>query len=415
MPAIPAPLPPDEQVRLAALKRYHILDTPDEAVFDDFTRLASYICGTPVSAVTFVDETRQWFKSRVGFERKSGTREEAFCAHAILGTELMVVPDALADPRFATNPFVASAPHIRFYAGAPLITPEGQALGTLCVLDLQPRDLTREQRDALKTLSRHVIAQLELRRRSTDLLTALERMQDLDRLKSEFITMASHELRTPLTSIRGGLQLLAAEGPALNDDRTALVAGALRNTERLIRMTNDILDLSRLDTGGLQLRLAPCRVEDVIGAACDATEHLAGAAGRVRTTVAPALPTIQADTDRLVQALVNLISNAIKYTPAGTPIEIEAERDRDTLVVRVSDRGPGLSQEELGQLFQPFHQLERSQGSGGTGLGLVITRGVVEQHGGTLSVTSKAGCGTVYTITLPLTGPSSGPLPGPSR
>ena len=153
---------PDEPERVEALQRYEILDTPSEQAFDDLTLLAAHICATPIAMVSLVDSNRQWFKSRVGIELTQTPRDVAFCVHAIAGNETMIVPDALADDRFARNPLVLDDPQIRFYAGSPLCISEGQAMGTLCVIDRVPRNLTRGQQDALEALSRQVIAQMEL-------------------------------------------------------------------------------------------------------------------------------------------------------------------------------------------------------------------------------------------------------------
>jgi GAF domain-containing protein len=174
-----APLPASEAARLEALRRYQVLDTAPEKSFDDIARLASFICGTPVSLITLLDETRQWFKAKVGVEISEMGLDNAFCAYAIQQEELMIVEDARLDERFASNPLVTAEPHVRFYAGAPLITPDGQALGSLCVLDREPRKMSDGQKSALAALGKLVINQLELRRVSAGLSDALARVHTL--------------------------------------------------------------------------------------------------------------------------------------------------------------------------------------------------------------------------------------------
>ncbi|OLB89230.1 MAG: hypothetical protein AUI12_02895 [Acidobacteria bacterium 13_2_20CM_2_57_6] len=174
--------PVNEAGRIAALEKYAILDTDPEQSFDDLALLASFICKTPIALISLVDENRQWFKSRVGLDASETSRDIAFCSTAILQNDVFVVPDALADDRFRDNPLVVSDPHIRFYAGAPLINEDGYALGTLCVVDRAPRELAPEQKEALKALSRLVLAQLEFRR---NLLLLKETLTDRTREEHE--------------------------------------------------------------------------------------------------------------------------------------------------------------------------------------------------------------------------------------
>ncbi len=167
-----APVPPNETKRLKVLWQYEVLDTVPEEVFDDLTDLAAHICETPIALISLVDEDRQWFKSRLGLSLSETSRDISFCAHAITTDGLLIVPDATKDKRFKDNPLVTGGQKIRFYAGAPLITPDGHALGTLCVLDKKPRALRLEQQQALRVLAHHVMTQLELRRHARELAQA---------------------------------------------------------------------------------------------------------------------------------------------------------------------------------------------------------------------------------------------------
>jgi anti-sigma regulatory factor (Ser/Thr protein kinase) len=187
----------NEAERLAALRRYRILDTDPEQAFDDLALLASQICGTPIALITLVDADRQWFKARVGVSTTETSRSISFCAHAMQHEGLFVVPDVLEDRDFRDNPMVTGDPHIRFYAGAPLVTHDGYALGTLCVVDRVPRTLTREQSEALQALKRQAEAQIELRGNLIELKRALGERDRAEEAQERLIA----QLRTALINV----------------------------------------------------------------------------------------------------------------------------------------------------------------------------------------------------------------------
>jgi GAF domain-containing protein len=209
------PIPANEAKRLKVLWQYEVLDTVPEELFDDLTELAARICEAPIALISLVDEKRQWFKSKVGITVSETLRDISFCAYAITQSDLFIVPDATRDKRFANSPLVSSDPKIRFYAGAPLITPDGHALGTLCVIDKVPRELRLDQKQALRILARHVVSQLELRRRSRELAEA--------RQQGKQLKMDLEILRAELAKARRGL----------TRTRRAPTAAARRKPKRL--------------------------------------------------------------------------------------------------------------------------------------------------------------------------------------
>lgn len=393
--------PANEQERLEALEAYQVLDTEAEKAFDDLTILASRICQTPIALVSLIDPERQWFKARVGLDACETERDIAFCAHAIHKPEVMEVQDTLQDERFWDNPLVTGAPFIRFYAGAPLITPEGFAIGTLCVIAPHPMKLTDEQKDNLSILARAVVSQLELRKK----------VRELDRVsqfKSDFLSNMSHEIRTPIHGISGTLHLL--QNMALNREQNHLVSLALGSADALTELVNDILDLSRIEAGKLELQTEEFDLATLL-AEVGAT-HGIKANEKMIELICPArhIPSgrVRADSLRLRQVLNNLISNAIKFTHEGfvsidlqlTPKHSVSENGHQQLTARfeVKDSGIGLTEEQLSRLFRRFQQAcsDTTHLYGGSGLGLNICQQLVEMMDGKIGVQSHYGEGSVF-------------------
>ncbi len=412
-----APLPVDEAGRLQALSDYGLMDTPPEAVFDEIVALASYVFKAPIALISLVDEHRQWFKARTGLDLPETPREYAFCAYTILEPEGMVVPDALADPRFTSNPLVSGNPGIRFYAGIPLVTREGQSLGALCVIDTKPRpQLDPEQKQALQTLGRHLMAQIEVRYSSAFLAKALverrqaeleeqnrivEHARELSRLnesKDRFMTMLAHELRNPLASILNAVELLRSPEP---EDAVEIIEGQVKHLSRLIE---DLLDISRFTQGKITLKKSTLDLVEIVRSAVRATQPVLTKGGQHFVLELPGEPLwVRADPVRLEQIVSNLLINAAKFTERGKQIRLSLEPEAETAVLRVQDQGAGIPREMQERIFEPYVQVEENRNLGGLGLGLPLVRQLVSLHNGSVQVQSDGlGSGSQFTVRLPL-------------
>ena len=428
-----ASIPQNEAARLAALHQLSVLDTAPEIAYDGITRLAAHICQAPVALISLVDEDRQWFKARTGLETRETPRDVAFCAHAILQGDLFIVPDALADERFKDNPLVTSHPRIRFYAGAPLINAEGHALGTLCVTDSVPRELSEEQKEALRTLARLTVTQLELRRASLALAHTnkeldremaeraraeqeraelLEREQAAraaaeaaNRAKDEFLATVSHELRTPLTSMMGWVELLQLG--MLDDKGRAHALEVIANSAQAqAQLIADLLDISRIVSGRLRLDVRAIELAPIIEAALDVVRPAAEAkAIELHAEFGREPGEVSGDPTRLQQVIWNLLSNAVKFTPDGGRVTVQLARINGQVEINITDNGAGIAPDFLPHVFERFRQGDSTttRQHGGLGLGLAIVRHLVELHGGTVTAESAGlGHGATFRLRLPV-------------
>jgi two-component system, NtrC family, sensor kinase len=400
---ISGPLPEDEPARLQTLGRYVILDTMAEQEFDDATALASYICGTPISLISLVDQKRQWFKSRVGLDVSETSRAESFCAHTLTEPGTLIVEDALRDPRFAENPLVLGDPNIRFYAGAPLIAPNGHVLGTLCVIDTKPRDLAAPQVAALEALARQVMALFESRlrlldnRKAADALLQSEKLAAVGRLASSI----AHEINNPLEAITNLLYLSRRQAilPEVKD----LLDQAEIELRRVSIVANQKL---RFHKQALEPRAVPCAslVSSTL-ALYESRLQNAGIVVQERMRVNPPVECWEAD---ISQVLGNLLANAVDAMPNGGRLLVRSRKTRDGktggayFALTVADTGTGMALETRHNAFQPFFT---TKGIGGSGLGLWLSKTIMERHGGKISIrsTQRYGCpGTVVVLHLPL-------------
>ena len=414
----PAKLPDNELLRLAALEDYRILDTDPEQAFDDLTELAAYICDVPIALVSLIDAERQWFKSRVGLDAQQTPRDLAFCTHAILGRDLFVVNDALRDDRFADNPLVTGDPAIRFYAGSPLVEPGGQAMGTLCVIDRQPRQLTPEQESALHALARQTVSQMELRKKLLEQQSLNEQLRAAEaqavranRTKSRFLAHMSHEFRTPLNAIIGFSKVLR-KTLVRSEDPTPLtyLQRVTANGLHLLELVNNLLDISRIEANQLDVRCEPFNLDALIEETASQVEPLVLQQGNtLEVHGIGATVTMTSDRTRIRQCLLNLLSNACKFTEKGViTLSAETETRDDTPWVRftVRDTGCGMSPDQLARAFNEFYRAPEGGAAEGTGLGLAITHKFCDLLGGTVTARSEPGVGSSFVIDLPLAGPT---------
>ena len=397
---IEAPLPDNEQERLRELEDLDILDTLEEQAYDDLTEIAAQICDVPIALVSLVDAGRQWFKSHHGLDARETPRALAFCAHAILDDQLFIVEDSTKDPRFADNPLATGVPHVKFYAGAPLVISKNVRLGTLCVIDDHPRSLSQQQKSALQALARQVVSQLELRR-------SLKALRALDTAKDEFISMVSHELRTPLTSIKGSLALLNSEADTLPPKLERMADIASRNTERVLTIVNDILQLSKLEAGKLELNLDDVDVITLLHEAAELNEAYCRECGNhieLELTDSDQRLVVTGDKQRLLQVMSNFLSNAAKFSPAGSPVKLSCSVADGRVTIKVTNYGPGISVESQKYLFQKFTQLGRqgNQKLPGTGLGLNISKHLLQIHRSDIGCESVPDKFTSFFFSLPL-------------
>ena len=236
------------------------------------------------------------------------------------------------------------------------------------------------------------------------LAEANRKLQDLDRLKSEFLSVVSHEFRTPLTTIKAFIELVIMK-PDLSDQRKAkLLATINSESDRLTRLTSDLLDLARFEAGSVRWRIEPLSLADVIQESLASMGQLSENKGLIVTTdLAPGLPQLRGDRDRIVQVITNLLSNAVKFTPRGGAVHVAARNDPSGIIVEIRDTGTGIPEEELDRIFDKFHRASviGADAIEGTGLGLSIARQIVEHHGGRIWAQNNPGAGSTFSFLLP--------------
>lgn len=393
--------------RLHALLRTELLDTAAEESFDRLTRLAARLLNVPVSLVSLVDKDRQFFKSQCGLPEPWASAREtplshSFCQHAVAQAEPLIVRDARDHPLVSENLAIADL-NVIAYAGIPLITSGGHVLGSFCAIDSEPRDWTDAEISVLRDLADSVVTEIELRAAIRQSERKAKEAEAAARARDEMMAIVSHDLRDPLNTIRLSIGLMLDILPQhdVREFERRQLAIIRRSAERMERLIQDLLDVTRIEAGRLSIEPEPLRVGQVLSDAIDAFRQKAQAAALELTTEAVGeTDKLFADRDRLLQVFSNLIGNAMKFTPEGGRISVKAYPQEGGVRFDVADTGPGIRAEHLPHLFDRFWQANDAARRG-AGLGLAICRGIVEAHGGRLWVESTPGKGSTFSFILP--------------
>ncbi|MFB9882708.1 ATP-binding protein [Planobispora siamensis] len=398
----PAPLPTGEAGRLAELTDLQALQAPLEPTLTAVAQLAASICRTPIALVNLIGEHLQHLKGQIGLDMVVMDRDIAFCPYVICGRELMQVPDTRTDPRFHTDPLVAGDLGIRFYAGVPIISSRGHALGTVAVMDRRPRRLSPPQQAALSALSTCVSALIEQRHYSRQAEQVTRRLQQMDDLKQLFLRNVNHELRTPLTSIRSYLHLIHDEDGLDPATQHRFLEVIERNSDRLLEKLDELLLLASLSAQSVAFAPQSADLVTVAESAVNEAQTKAWHKHHSLTVCAPDPVPAWIDATRLHHALVHLLDNAIKFTPDGGRITVTVSAD-PVPSVAIHDTGIGIPDDQAERVFDDFYRTPQAetQAIGGIGVGLSIVKKIIDLHGGTVSLTYTPDEGTCVYVRLP--------------
>ncbi len=399
---IVAPIPKNEVDRLSLLRRLNILDTPREQSFDSITQTISRLLDIPICLVSLVDLDRQWFKSHHGIETSETPRDQAFCAHAILESSPLIVEDARIDERFRNNPLVTGKPHVVSYVGIPLSIEGDLRLGTLCLIDHKPRKFSQDQIELLTSFANQVETLLKLRLKNLEL-------EEMANFRAKFLAEMSHEIRTPVTGITSISHILRDKALIVGDKDIKEYSEILLDcTNDLLSVVNDILDYSKLENRKIHLEKKSFNLIDLINqSARQFLPKMNNKGIDLIIDIDSSVPLeVVSDPTRVKQVLLNLISNALKFTDRGA-ISIHSRLKEDCgdfalIELNITDSGIGIARDKLEKLFAPYNQADStiSRVYGGTGLGLSICQGLCELLGGEIWCESTPRVGSTFSFTI---------------
>jgi signal transduction histidine kinase len=393
-------IPIKERERQKDLDSYSIIDSLSETDYDNITAIAAEICDTPISLISLIDKNRQWFKSHHGLNATETPRDIAFCAHAINNpNDILMVQDARLDERFHDNPLVLGDPNVIFYAGVPIISEEGFPLGTLCVIDNEPRILSQGQIRSLTALSNQVVNLLNLRKNKIALEKALTNLDEKNKELEKFAYIAAHDIKSPLKNISSLIKLFSDDYHSIIDTDGQILLNLIQNSsDKLKILVDGLLDYSRSE-GVLKekksvIELATLKKE---------ISNLFSNEEKLIIEFKTSLTEVYTNRVAIEQILINLITNAIKYNDKKiTEIEIGASENDAYYEFYVKDNGIGIALDNQKKIFNIFEvtAVKDKFGQYGNGIGLATVKKIVEKSGGTIRVESILGEGSKFIFTL---------------
>lgn len=399
---LPPPIPEETEIaRLKTLKQYQNINTDLEVPFEDIAELAAEVCEVPIALITLIGEKTQWYIARYGTDEQEASRLESFCNHVIVSPyKTLIVNDLSFDARFENHPQVKGGSKYRFYAGVPITTAEGYAIGTLCVKDEKPRELSKLQVKMLKIFANQIITQLELSRKVFEFEKTHEQLETANKELSRFAYVVAHDIRSPLKNIDQLTVLLEEENRnKISEDSIKMLGFIRKRSQDLNNLVSGILEYSLSGKNAIQKENIHLEefVQKVIG--------FTGVPSSCKLSLNLELTTWFTDATLLHQILQNLISNAVKYNdkPQGI-IEIGVRKVHEQFVeLTVSDNGPGIPESIRDKVFEPFysHHTTDRFGKRGNGIGLATVKNLVERLGGKISLRNNSLGGSLFRITIP--------------
>lgn len=399
-----AAIPDHEKERISELMSYDIIDTLPEDEFDALTNLASRITDVPISLINFLSTEEQFTKSCTGITIDTIPRSQSICQYTILTDEIFEINDLREDSRFKDMPYVQGDPHLKFYAGIPLTSDNGYAIGSLCIMDYEPRELTEQEKKDLTVLASEVMARLKLRKREKSL-------EKMNHFKNKLMRVVSHDIRSPLTGILGAAEFLEEDG--MNEEECTELAKIIQESAGQIQnLINDLLDTDVAEFGKLRFEPEPTDISGIMEE-IDRIFRFSAKSKKINLSYSldNSIPELLIDRNKFTRVLSNIISNAIKFTPKGGTVALlcsfEEERgakETGTLVTTIRDTGIGMSKEQLDNLFSEKKEGGRpgTENENSYGLGMLIVDKLCEVCNATIEVDSEENKGTEFRIEWPV-------------